>query len=287
MVLASTRQVPADEALRLIGESLADLESAGLIESPEVVATRISPVGSLTEALVDSVLAIENLPEELELKKACFAEKDYLAPPECVLGPSTSGIPASRFTEELAGRARCLVTHPGNPPFLLPVTELVPAPWTAPETVARCRELMADAGQKPIVMNKELQGFVFNRFQIAVVNEAMNLIDQGYVDADDVDTVVRWGLGLRWSFTGPLETLALNAPGGFKDAISRYGASIKDQGQSLMTDGRWSESVVDEIDGALGKRFRPEETPARQAWRDRRLMALLMHKREAAQKFGE
>ncbi len=130
-----------------------------------------------------------------------------------MLASSTSAIPASRFTEGLAGRARCLVAHPVNPPHLVPIVELCGAPWTAPATIARAERVFASVGQVPIVVRRELDGFVLNRLQGALLSEAMRLVGEGYVSADDLDKTVRDGLGLRWSFLGPMATIELNAPG--------------------------------------------------------------------------
>ena len=91
----------------------------------------------------------ENLPEEVDVKRACFAALDARRRPHAVLASSTSAIPASRFTENLAGRARCLVAHPVNPPHLVPVVELCGAPWTSPATLERAHAVMTDVGRFP------------------------------------------------------------------------------------------------------------------------------------------
>ena len=96
----------------------------------------------------------ENGPERVADKQALFAELDRAAPPDAVLASSSSGIPASAFTENLPGRARCLIAHPVNPPYLVPLVELCPAPWTDPEVVERTRALMARAGQVPATVEE-------------------------------------------------------------------------------------------------------------------------------------
>eukprot|EP00042_Codosiga_hollandica_P047264 m.509994 g.509994 ORF g.509994 m.509994 type:complete len:232 (-) comp57413_c0_seq4:74-769(-) len=113
-----------------------------------------------------------------------------------------------------------------NPPHVIPLVELVPAPWTHPDVLARTRALMAAIGQSPIVVKKEVNGFILNRLQYALLMEAWRLVEDGVATAEDVDTAVSDGLGLRWSFMGPFKTIDLNAPSGLADYCERYGANI-------------------------------------------------------------
>src|SRR5690606_10729784 len=135
-----------------------------------------------------------------------------LSDPATVLASSTSSIPASAFTEDLPGRHRCLVAHPVNPPYLIPVVELCGAPSTDAKVVEQARALMDEVKQKPVTVHKELEGFVLNRLQGALLREAFRLVQSGCVSVEDLDATVKDGLGLRWSFMGPFETIDLNAP---------------------------------------------------------------------------
>jgi len=267
-----------EAALAFIGERLPELEQAGLLrEPPQLVIRRVRPADTLAEAVTPAEHVQENGPEQVDAKRALFAELDRLARPETVLASSTSGIPASAFTEALAGRARCLVAHPVNPPYLIPVVELCPAPWTDPAVVSRTRALMTSAGQVPATVKKEMAGFALNRLQGALLAEAFRLIDDDVISPADLDALVKDGLGLRWSFMGPLETIDLNAPRGLKDYCERYGPLYAEL-QQQMTPCPWGPALTDKLQSA-----RREELPAnmqavRQEWRDRRLMALLAHK---------
>ena len=134
----------APEALagceKLLRENIGDLAQHGLInEPPEVVLARITPVATLAAALDGAALVQENVRETVEAKLAIFAEMDALAAPDTILASSTSWIPASEFSAELPGRNRILVGHPVNPPYLVPLVELAPAPWTSPAAVERAR----------------------------------------------------------------------------------------------------------------------------------------------------
>lgn len=194
-------------ALAYIAAILPDLAGAGLLDgaTPEAVLARITATGTLAEAVAEADHVQENTPEVLETKRAVFAELDALAQPGAVIASSTSALLPSRFTDHLKGRARCLVVHPINPPYLIPAAEVVPAPWTDAAVVARTAALLAAAGHAPIVMKREIDGFVMNRLQGALLEEAFRLVADGVASVEDVDIGIRDGLALRWSFMGPLD----------------------------------------------------------------------------------
>ncbi len=268
-----------DAAMTVIRERLADLFAAGLVsEPPETIAGRVGIAGTLEECLAGAAHVQENGPERVEVKRETFARLDAIAGPDVVLASSTSGIPASAFTGGLAGRARCLVAHPVNPPYLVPLVELVGAPWTDPAAVARTRALMERVGQVPVTAMKETRGFVLNRLQAALVAEAFRMVRDGVMSPEDVDACVKDGLGLRWSFMGPFETIDLNAPGGLADYAARFGplmGGITEEQTPFLYDA----GTVGRADAARRAMLAREKIAERSAWRDRRLMALALHKR--------
>jgi 3-hydroxyacyl-CoA dehydrogenase len=262
---------------------LADLRRYALIdEAPETVAGRIAMAADLGEALAGAELVQENVAERVEVKAKLFEELDALVPRDVILASSTSSLPASSFTEKMPGRARCLVAHPVNPPYLIPLVELVPAPWTDPDIVARAREFYAAVGQSPIVVKREVGGFVLNRLQGALLNEAFRLVEDEVVSAADLDRTLADGLGLRWSFMGPFETIDLNAPGGIRDYCERYGAMYHEMAQTRAGPRPWGRELVLELERERRAILPGERLSDRQAWRDRMLMRLLAHKRRAA-----
>lgn len=268
--------VPA--ALDFIAERLPELRDNGLLaEEPSIVMARIRRVDDLADAVRDAEHVQENGPERVPEKLVLFAALDRLARPDAVLASSTSGIPASAFTERLSGRARCLVAHPVNPPYLIPLVELCPAPWTDEATVARTRDLMTRAGQVPATVKKEMDGFALNRLQGALLAEAFRLVADDVISPTDLDALVKHGLGLRWSFMGPLETIDLNAPGGLADYCDRYGPLYATM-QEQMTPLEWDRALVGRLQAARRAVLPANMQPNRQEWRDRRLMALLAHK---------
>jgi L-gulonate 3-dehydrogenase len=283
VALYDAKPEAAEAALAFVDSVLADLQNNDLLagHTPELVRRRITPAGDLRSAVDGAGHVQENTPEQIDMKIAVFRELDALAGPDTVIASSTSALLPSAFTETLAGRHRCLVIHPINPPYLVPAVEIVPAPWTSPETVERAAQLMRGAGQAPIIMKRELDGFVMNRLQGALLQEAFRLVADGYASVEDVDVGIRDGLGLRWAFMGPFETIDLNAPGGVADYIARFDGLYQNLWKSQQRAVSWTEAS-----GAI-EAERREKLPAERladhaTWRDRRLMALLSHKRTAA-----
>jgi 3-hydroxyacyl-CoA dehydrogenase len=265
----------------LIREELDKLARHGLADDPQGAAARITVAASLAEALDGVTFVQENGPEVVERKQAIFAELDRLAPPDAILSSSTSAIVASRFTEGLPGRSRCLVAHPVNPPHLVPIVELCGAPWTSPETVERAREVFSAIGQVPITVKKEVDGFILNRLQGALLAEAFRLVGEGYVSAEDLDHTVKDGLGLRWSFMGPFETIELNAPGGIPDYCARYTGFYKGLARDAAGPEVYESPNIDRVAAAWPHAATPERIAERTRWRNERLAALASHKRAA------
>jgi len=266
------------KAPELIRTGLEELARHGLVSDPVLASKRIVAVPTLAEAVGGVDLVQENGPEKVEIKRAIFAELDRHAPRDCILASSTSAIVASQFTEDLAGRARCLVAHPVNPPHLVPVVELCGAPWTAPETIARARSIYDSVEQVPIIVNREVEGFVLNRLQGALLAEAFRLVGEGVVSPQDLDKTLKDGLGLRWSFLGPFETIELNAPGGIADYCNRYTGFYRRLSQDPARPHVWDEENVKRILDGWGEAPGPEELARRSARRDKRLAALKAHK---------
>jgi L-gulonate 3-dehydrogenase len=276
----------AEKSLELVREGLQQLHEFGLIaESPDIVLGRISTATTLAQGVSDADYVQENTAETLDVKRDVYRRMDAAAPAHCILASSTSTIQASRFSEGLKGRHRCIVAHPVNPPHIVPVVEISPAPWTSAEVVAKTRALHEKVGQVAITVKKEVEGFILNRLQAALLLEAWRLVKEDYVSVEDLDKCIKDGLGLRWSFMGPFETIDLNAPGGVPDYAKRYGPVLHDM-MSNTTNAPWDEALVAKVDGERRKIMRQDKHAEREAWRDRRLMALIAHKRDAAKKIG-
>jgi L-gulonate 3-dehydrogenase len=265
-------------APRLIRDELHALARHGLCSDPDGAVARVSIAGSLQEAVMDVEFVQENGPERVEEKLAIFALLDKMAPPDALLVSSTSAIMASRFTEKLPGRARCLVGHPVNPPHLIPLVELCGAPWTSPAAIERARKIYREIGQVPIIVNKEINGFVLNRLQGALLAEAFRLVGEGYISAEDLDHTVKDGLGLRWSFLGPFETIELNAPGGIPDYCARYTGFYKELAGNPAGPDVYESPNVDRVIAAWPHQPTQERVDALTQRRNERLGALAAHK---------
>ena len=248
--------------------------------TPGAALARIEHAADIESAIEGADWVQENLPEKVEVKRDVFALSDRHASPGRRARQLDLGDSGIAIYRKPGRRARCLVAHPVNPPHLVPIVELCGAPWTAPATIERAERVFASVGQVPIVVRRELDGFVLNRLQGALLSEAMRLVGDGYVSADDLDKTVRDGLGLRWSFLGPMATIELNAPGGVADYCARYGDFYRRLAADPAGPEVWDGANAAKVGAALGAPRSTEVREARTRWRDKRLMALVAHKRE-------
>lgn len=266
-------------AVKLIADSLAELARHGLVADAAGAAKRLSVHATLEEAVADVDLVQECGPERVDAKQELFARLDAAAPPSAILASSSSAIVASRFTEPLKGRARCLIAHPVNPPHVVPIVELCGAPWTDATVVERARAIYKAAGQVPITVKKEVDGFVLNRLQIALLTEAFRLVQEGYVSPEDLDHTIADGLGLRWAFMGPFETIELNAPKGIPDYCDRYKEWFRRYMTDLPSPSVWDDANWQKAAAAWGPVPGAEKIAEKSRWRDDRLAALVAHKK--------
>ncbi len=274
------RFTDAATAIRIRLDALAD--NCLLDEAVDVIERRISFHPTLDAILPGAVYVQECAPENLALKQDLYLKLDALTARDVVIGGSTSAIPASQYAEHLAGRDRCLVCHPANPPYLLRIIEIVPAPFTSPDAAARARTFLAASGFTPVVVRKEIEGFAFNRLQGAMLREAYCLVRDGVLSMDEVDSLVRDGLGLRWSFMGPFETVDLNTRGGVASHAQKMGPAYARMGAERGQNDPWTDDLVAQVAAERRALVPLENWEARTEWRDARLMALLRHRREMA-----
>ncbi|MBN8957658.1 MAG: 3-hydroxyacyl-CoA dehydrogenase [Rhizobiales bacterium] len=267
-----------EKALGLIAESLEELAEQGLVADAKAAARRVRVARDIADALKGAEFIQESLPEDLQTKIDVFGALDAAAAPDAIIASSTSTIVASKFTENLAGRARCLVAHPVNPPHLVPLVELVGAPWTAPETIARAKAVYESIQQVPIVVKREVDGFILNRLQAALLSEAFRLVGEGYVSPQDCDKTLKDGLGLRWAFMGPFETIELNAPGGIPDYCARYGPSLGRLQDGMGGSEVYRKENVERIMAQWPLSPSARKIADKMRWRDKRLAALRGHK---------
>ena len=286
VVLWDQDEAQVAKALAHIATTLPLMAAEGLIDDPGAVKARIRGAASLAEALDGAGFVQENIVERAEPKQRLFAEVEGLAPRGAILSSSTSAIMPSIIFGGLKTRERCLVSHPLNPPHLAPIVELCGADFTSPDIVAQAKDFMAGCAMSPITVKREIEGFILNRLQLAVLNEAFRLIAEDYVTAEDLDKTIKDGLALRWSFMGPIETIDLNAPKGVADYLERYGPTIRRVGDSQSAAAPWPDSIAQTLDAERRAVVPGEQLPEATEWRDKRLMALAAHKREQEKKTG-
>ncbi len=264
-------------APKLISAGLHEMAAHGLVADPARAEARVVVAETLDQADDGCDFVQENGPELVDIKRDTFAQLDAATPADTVIASSTSAIVASRFTEELPGRHRCLVGHPVNPPHLVPIVEVCGAPWTSEAACARARDVYAAIGQVPIDVRREVDGFILNRLQGALLAEAFRLVGEGYCSPQDLDRTLAEGLGRRWAFLGPFATIELNAPGGIPDYCDRYTGFYRrlqtaPAPASVWDRENWSR-IVAQWDGAASADAIAQKT----RWRDSRLAALAAH----------
>lgn len=256
-----------------ITERLERWSQAGLVTEPvEQVGARVQVCGDVAQAVETADLVQECVPERLEIKQSLFAELGRLTGPDCILASSSSAIPSSQSAQGSGAAHRSLVAHPGNPPLLIPVIELVPNPQTDPGVLHRAQELYTRAGLSPILVQKEVEGFVFNRLQGAVLREAYALVRDGVAAVEDIDTVMRDGLGRRWAFMGPFETVDLNTRGGIASHAEKMGPAYERMGAERGQHDPWTPELVAEVTRQRREVLPLEQWEQRVAWRDEQLL---------------
>ena len=166
---------------------------------------RITPESDLAKAVRDADYVVEAVLEDLSLKQKLFGEIEQHVRPGTILASNTSVIPITDIMQGLKRRERALGTHWWNPPFLVPLVEVIETPWTSPDAIAFTMKLHADIGKKPAHVKKDVPGFIGNRLQHALWREAISLVENGICDAETVDTVIKAAFGRRLAVLGPLE----------------------------------------------------------------------------------
>jgi len=260
-----------------IQKQLDKLDEQGLLRgslSKEEQFANISYTESLENCVSGAFFIQECIPERLELKKSVWGKIETLMSKDAIMSSSTSALLPSLISEGLTHRNRFIVSHPTNPPFYAPATEVVPASWTDADVVEKTVALLKEIGQAPVVLKKEITGFVLNRIQYAILAETYNLIRDGVVSPEDCDVIMSQGLGMRYAFMGPWETAHLNADGmySYRD---RYADMIYGIQQDFKPPEKMGGETLDVIQHGMENVAGPlEHLEQRRQWRDRRLVAL-------------
>jgi 3-hydroxybutyryl-CoA dehydrogenase len=171
--------------------------------------SRVTPCADLADAVRDADYVVEAVLEDLPLKQKLFADIERHVRPDTILASNTSVIPITAIMQGLERRERAVGTHWWNPPFLVPLVEVIETQWTSPQTIAATMQLHEAAGKKPAHVKKDVPGFIGNRLQHALWREAISLVEHGICDAETVDAVIKASFGRRIAVLGPLENADL------------------------------------------------------------------------------
>lgn len=236
----------------------------------------VSAAPSLELAVRDVCYVQESIPENVELKQALFEQLDRLAASEVVLASSSSSIPPDRFLLTSRAPERCVVAHPFSPPDAIPLVEVVPSSRTEAATIERTIEILRELKREPITVRRPVVGYAVNRFQALVIAEGLHLVAAGVLSPEDVDKCLKFGLGRRWCFMGPFETMDLNSRHGFKEYVEKfYSSCYRPVLDDMYPLASWPEQAIEEVEA--WRRAELGSVPAldsRRAWRDATLLWL-------------
>ena len=264
------------EARLRVSRHIDTLVDAGLGEDAEAAKRRLPYTTGLKEAVKDADYVAESVYESLEVKRPLYAEMDRLAPADAVFASSTSGLMMTEIARDMERHPeRAVVAHPWNPVHLVPLVELCPGEKTSKETVDLVYRVMEDMGRVPVVLRKEVPGFIANRVSVALWREALDLVDQGVATVEDVDKAIRAGPGIRWAIMGPYMVYHLGGGKGGIEYLMRHIGESKSKW--LKTMATWTETpesavekAIDGVEDMVGGRSLEEL----EAWRDSYLLAL-------------
>lgn len=208
VVLMDINEELLSKALEGIRSNLVLMAEKGIgrLEDIDPALSRIRTTVDIAEAARGAHFLVEVVSENLELKQEIFKELDSLCPPETILATNTSVISITEIAQKARNRDRILGTHFWNPPYLIPLVEVIRGKDTADWTMDATYDLLKAEGKHPVRVNKDVPGFVGNRLQHALWREAISIVEHGIADAKTVDECIKYGFGLRLPVLGPLET---------------------------------------------------------------------------------
>ena len=285
VVMYDIEKSQLDLAMTVIQEQLIDLEKQGLLRGKAAASEQFN----LIQTTADMAAAVENafyiqecVPENEDLKRKVFLKLSELCSDEStILASSCSCILPSKIFRDVPRVSQCIISHPCNPPYFCPLTEIIPHPETNPVVTTKTRALMEEIGQTPVTVNKEIDGFCSNRMQYAIINEAWRLVSDGIMSVEDVDKIFTDGLGMRYAFIGPFQTIHLNADG-TENYMQKYAESIRRVSSTFGEIPTYDGEALKKINEALSKSVAatPAELNEQRQWRDKRLIALSKLKRD-------
>jgi 3-hydroxypropionate dehydrogenase (NADP+) len=273
-----------DDALERVEAQIHFLVEAELAKDAEKAIKRLSTTRSLGEAIGGADFVQESVFESYGAKKEVYSKMDEVADQRIILSSSTSGLMMSEIQKAAKHHPeRCIVAHPWNPSYLVPLVELSPGGQTSPETTKKTYKLMEDIGKIPVVLKKEAPGFIANRLSAALWREALNLVDTGVASVEDIDKAVVNGPGLRWAIMGPYLTYHLGGgKGGIEYLLKHIDVS---KAKWLETMAKWTETPDSAVEKAVKgvhelASVKNQSFDELEQWRDNHLVDILKSRRK-------
>lgn len=230
---------------------------------------------SLEAAVREAELVLESVPERVDVKQQVFAELDRLAPPRAILASNTSGIPITRLQEAVIRKDRVVGMHWSNPPQVIPVIEVIAGNHTSSATVETTKRVIADLGLLPVVVKKDVPGFVENRVLYAILRECVSLVEKGVISPEELDTCVKWGIGFKLAVIGPMELLDVAGLDLYEAVASYLNADLDNSaGVSSFVTNRTREKQLGMKTGRGIYEYTPERIQALRAARAGKLVAV-------------
>jgi len=195
-----------ERAHSMLGTAETVLDSLG-VAAPASGTGTVSFTNDIADAVSGAELVIENVPEKIEIKAEVYRTIDGLISRDTIVASDTSGIPITKLQAHISNPARMVGMHWSNPPHIIPMIEVIGGEQTAPETVETIRKLIRSLGLLPVVLKKDVPGFVENRVLYALLREVVDLVERGVIEPEDIDTCVSWGIGYKLSVVGPMALL--------------------------------------------------------------------------------
>ena len=277
----------SDEKLKQAAEkvrtNLEFLNSKGLLhEDPRICADLVKTVTDLKSAVEKADYVQESVPDNYPAKKNVFTEMDECAPATAILASSSSGLLMSEIQKTLARPGRCVLVHPYLPVYLIPLVEVVGGEKTVPETTQRAYDFMREVGKTPVLLKKEVSGYIVNRLQAAVLRESIDLVASGVASAEDVDLAFCNGMGIRDPFIGPLLRACL-AGDGIEKFVKEYADSYHLRWESMATWDTLSESIRERLVQSVNEMpiVRDNSMEDIKLWRDRMVGEVLRIERRS------
>ncbi|QXH51894.1 L-carnitine dehydrogenase [Pseudomonas fakonensis] len=264
----------AEAALRKrINNAWPALQKQGL--APGASPERLSFVATIEECVRNADFIQESAPERLELKLELHAKISAAAKPDAIIGSSTSGLLPSEFYESASHPERCVVGHPFNPVYLLPLVEIVGGKHTSPEAIEAAKTIYTALGMRPLHVRKEVPGFIADRLLEALWREALHLVNDGVASTGEIDDAIRFGAGLRWSFMGTFLTYTLaGGDAGMRHFMAQFGPALK-LPWTYLPAPELTDKLIDDVVEGTAEQLGERSIAALERYRDDTLLAVL------------